>query len=480
MDNKRKFLLVNPNQMKPAVAPLALDYLSHALQQHQFQVDLLDLCFSSDTVSPIEDYFAHNSVIAVGISLRNTDDTYFASQDFFIPELKEVIDCIKAQTKAPLILGGSGFSIMPEAILDYCDLDLGIWGEGEYSLPLLITKIASNQDCRDVPALVYRTRGGFHRNPPKYIDLSSLPAPERNTVDNPRYFVEGGMGNIECGRGCSKKCIYCADPLGKGTKLRLRSPNSLVDEMEMLLRMGIDHLHFCDSEFNLPPNHAEEVCFKMVERGLGTRLRWYAYCSPVPFPEEMANLFQRAGCAGLNFGVDSGSDQVLPLLGRDFTVEDIRHTAEICHRYSIIFMCDLLLGGPGETRETMRQTIETMKRLSPNRVGVSIGVRIFPQTRLAAMVKSQGAFSENPNLQGKIEGNQHFFAPIFYLSSALRENPLQYLADLVAGDERFFFGSADAGDKNYNYNDNELLVNAIKAGYRGAFWDILRRLSEEG
>jgi hypothetical protein len=93
-----KVLLVNPNQMKPAVAPIALDYLAHALKQSQFQVELLDLCFSTDISKDIESYFTRNDVLAVAVTLRNTDDTYFTSSDFCIYRYKKVIDLLKANT----------------------------------------------------------------------------------------------------------------------------------------------------------------------------------------------------------------------------------------------------------------------------------------------------------------------------------------------------------------------------------------------
>jgi len=474
-----KVVLVNPSQMKPAVAPIALDYLAHALIEHHFQVDVLDLCFSPDWAQDIDRYFASNSVIAIGVTLRNTDDTSFANQEFFIPKFKEIIDYIRRQTSAPVILGGSGFSVMPEAILDYCGLDLGISGDGERSLPLLVSKLVSNQDYRFTPGLVYRSREGFRCNPPAYIDLDKMPSPRRTAVDNRRYFVEGGMGNIETKRGCNKGCIYCADPLGKGRSIRLRSPDSVVDEMESLLKAGIDYFHFCDSEFNLPPSHAEQVCLEIIHRGLGDKVNWYAYASPVPFTEEMAALFRRSGCRGTNFGADSGHDRMLRILGRDFRVDDLRRTAAICHQQGLVFMYDLLLGGPGETRETLQQTVGVMKELSPLRVGAALGVRIFPGTELSNIVRTMGPLHNNPSLQGSVDGNEQFFAPIFYLSAALGEDAPQYLADLIGEDERFFFMSPpEAGGRNYNYNENTLLVEAIRRGYKGAFWDILRRLAE--
>lgn len=479
-EGSKKVLLVNTNRMKPPVAPLAFDYLACALRRNRFQVDLIDLCFATDFAQEIDRYLAQNSVSAIAITLRNTDDTHFAGRDFFLPRFKEITDRLKPRTSAPLILGGAGFSIMPEAILEYCGLDLGIWGEGEYALPLLLKKIAASEDYHDVPGLAYRVEKGFRRNPPRYLDLKDMPTPERDTLDNGRYFSEGGMGSIEAKRGCPKGCIYCADPLGKGRPIRRRSPKSVVDELQSLLEMGIDHLHFCDSEFNLPPSHARDICLEIIKRGLGTKVRWYAYLSPVPFSEELATLFQKAGCAGINFGVDSGTDFMLRNLGRDFTVDDLGRTAQICHRQGIVFMYDLLLGGPGETRESLPETIETMKRLSPNRVGAALGIRVFPGTRLASLVRKQGPMAKNPNLHGAVEENEGFLAPVFYLSAALGSDAPQYLAELIAGDDRFFSSFVDAAERNYNYNENIVLIEAIKKGYRGAFWDILRRLGERG
>jgi len=476
-----KVLLVNPNQMKPAVAPLALDYLADALESSGFQVDVLDLCFSSDWGRDVDSYFTQNAVAAVGISLRNIDDSSIVNQEFFLPRFKEITDCIRQRTPAPLILGGSAFSVMPENTLAYFGLDLGIVGDGERCLPLLVGNLVADEDYASVPGLVYRDGEGFRSNPPSYSNLDIPASPKRTAVDNGRYYVEGGMGNIETKRGCNKHCIYCIDPLGKGRFLRWRSPRSVVDEMESLMEKGIDYFHFCDSEFNLPPSHADQVCLEITRRGLGDRVNWYAYVSPAPFTKEMATLFQKAGCRGLDFGVDSGNDRMLRTLGRDFGVDDLRHTAALCHQQGLTFMYDLLLGGPGETRETLRETVEVMKDVSPSRVGAALGIRIFPGTRLSGMVQEMGPPRSNPNLLGNIDGNDRFFAPIFYLSAALGEDVSQYLADLIGGDERFFFMSPqEADDRNYNYSNHGLLMEAISRGYKGAFWDILRRMSEDG
>ncbi|MFA5375805.1 MAG: radical SAM protein [Dehalococcoidia bacterium] len=475
MASDSTILLVNPNQMQPPVAPIALDYLASALKDYGHRVALLDLCFSTDPFADIRRYFTSNSASIIAITLRNTDDTTFATRDFFLPRIKKLAECLRGCSDAPIVIGGSGFSVASEGILEFCGLDLGIWGEGEYALPLLADRITKGEDYRNVPGLVYRDKKDFRRNSLSYIDLAEMPAPRRDTVDNERYYVEGGMGGVETKRGCPKKCIYCADPLGKGSKLRLRSPSSVADEIESLLSIGVEHLHICDSEFNYPYEHARSICREIIDRSLGPRLRWYAYCSPAPFDEDLCRLFLQAGCAGVNFGVDSASDRILHTLGRDYTSDDVIRTAEICRRSGLIFMYDLLLGGPGETRDSLRETIEAMKRMSPHRVGASLGVRVYPKTKLAKMILQQGPVESNPDLHGERDGS--FLAPVFYLSPELGEDASRYLEGLIGGDERFMFMAGKASNTNYNYNANTILVDAIRDGYRGAFWDILRRLA---
>jgi len=474
-----RVLLVNPNRMKPPVTPIALDYLADALRRHGIRADVLDLCFHQDWRAAVDAHFAHNAADAVGVTLRNIDDTTFASQEFFLPGFKEVTDYLINRAGVPVVVGGSGFSIMPEDVLAYCRLDLGIVGDGEDSLPSLVQKLAAGEDYTSVPGLVYRDAAGFRRNAPGWRSLDGGEVPGRSAVDNRRYFAEGGMGSIESKRGCPGACIYCVDAQSKGRRSRCRSPKSVVAEMEALLGQGIGCLHFCDAEFNLPASHAKDVCREMIRKGLGEKLGWYAYASPVPFDGDTAALYRKAGCRGINFGVDSADDEVLRMLGRDFDVQDMRHTAAACHEQGLVFMYDLLLGGPGETKESLSRTIHALKQMSPDRVGAALGIRVFPGTRLAELVLQSGPLESNSNLHGAVADNERLFSPLFYLSAELGDDVPQYLEKLIDSDQRFLFMKPpQAGDMNYNYNDNSCLVEAIRQGHRGAFWDILRRVSE--
>jgi len=414
--------------------------------------------------------------LLVGITIRNVDDSYFASMDFCLKDTKKIVNLVRSHTDSPIVLGGVGYSIFPLAAARYCDVDLAIQGEGELPLVLLARRISKKETYEDIPGVVYRSDGLYVSNPPYRHTLEEMSLWQRRLVDNPRYYREGGMVGFETKRGCFKECSYCADPLAKGRKVAAKPPRDVARELKGLLDEGIDHFHTCDSEFNVPASHAEEVCREMIRAGIGKKARWYAYAVPVPFPESLARLMKRAGCVGIDFGVDHIHPRILRTLGRDFTAEHILATARICHKHGFSFMFDLLIGSPGEEKSTVQKLIERMKRANPSRVGLSIGVRVYPNTKLAREIALEGMTPSNPNLFGAVENNPDLLKPVFYLSSKLGERPHEYIRELVGGDRRFLIGETGDAPENYNYNDNSSLVRAIRAGYRGAFWDIMRRV----
>ncbi len=469
-------VLINANEMRPPVAPIALDYIGAALQGAGFAVHLVDLTFAGDAAAAIAEGLGEGDPLAVGITCRNTEDCYWPSSAWFVPRLAEVVDMVRRQSEAPVILGGCGFSLFPAQIMDHCGVDLGVVGDGEAALVELAGRLREDRDYRGVPGLAWRDGSGrVVVNDPVYGTVLSVPA-TRSVIDNARYLREGGMGGIETKRGCPGQCIYCADPLGKGGRSRCRAPGEVADEITALLDHGVDVYHLCDSEFNLPPDHARAVCEEIIRRGLGERISWYCYAAVSPFSDELAGLMRRAGCVGINFGADSGVDRMLMALGRGYGSRAIRDTVRSCRQAGITVMLDLLLGAPGEDEESVRASIEFVKAVDPDRAGAAVGVRVYPGTRLAKIVLQQGPLDRNPSLRGCREGNDDLFRPVFYVEHGLGSDPGALVADAIAGDERFFQPAAGNEELDYNYNQNEVLQRAIKAGERGAFWDILRRI----
>src|SRR3990170_4143996 len=231
--------LVNTNRIKPPVAPIGLDYVAEALRASGHRPELLDLCWEERWEPAIARFLANGEFGLVGVTVRNTDDCSFATRESFLPDLAAITRCLREHTGAPIILGGVGFSIMPQAVLAQCGADAGIRGEGEFALAELAGRLEKTLPWDDVPGLLVR-RGGTRRATP------------RGVPDNRRYSREGGQAGIETKRGCPRRCISCAGPLAKGRNVRVRPPRSVADELSPPLALGVDPAPTPDTEVNTP------------------------------------------------------------------------------------------------------------------------------------------------------------------------------------------------------------------------------------
>jgi len=463
--------------MWPPVAPIGLEYVASAIERRGYEPVVCDLTFADDWRTALSEAMNNHQPMAVGVTVRNIDDAYFASQDFVLKTTRDVVRHVRDSLSAPVVLGGIGFSCAPRSVLAFTGATYGIVGEGENAFPDLLDRLALGHPVDDVPGAVFYDGDAIVVNAPKPVSLADMPGPKRRYVDNIRYFIEGGQAGIETKRGCLGQCVYCVDPLAKGRCVRGRSPDSIADEIRDLYDQGIDVLHMCDSEFNTDVAHAHRVCDAMVRSGLADVVKWYTYASPNPFNYELARAMVLAGCVGVNFGVDHGDSYMLARLGRTYTPNDIRYAAQVCRKAGLTIMFDMLLGSPGETRESIVRAIDLMQEIKPDRVGLSCGVRVYPNTGLAEFVERQGPMSMNPNLHGVLKNNDDFLQPVFYVESCVGEGIHGYVASLIKGDDRFLHTDPSLVDGNYNYNNNSTLAQAIANGARGAYWDILRKVT---
>jgi len=463
-------LLVNTNIVQPPVSPVGLEYVGESLVEAGLPVEVLDLAFEPDWRYALNRALRSSDPVAVGLAVRNTDDSSFLSRRSFLPWIRDVVSEVRRLTSACIVLGGVGFSITPEAVLDFTKADVGIAGDGEEATASLLRCLMNGEDYSHLPNLVHWRDGTVVSNPRANVDLRQLPGPRRRLFDNRKYEQTGAMVGVETKRGCPQRCIYCADPLSKGREVRLRPPQMVADEFRDLVDQGVSWFHLCDSEFNIPIEHARDVCRAMVDSGLGDRVRWYTYCSPAPFDRELAGLMKSAGCAGINFGADSLDDGQLRRLGRAHSSADIGQLVRVLKDEGLNYMFDLLVGGPGETVDTVRATIDGVRRLNVPLVGISAGIRVYRGTPL-------GDDLANSSLRGGLESGEggEQGEMLFYLSPELGDDVSGLIADLADGDQRFLLLSAPAEEGSYNYAGDDMLCRLIREGARGAYWDILRQ-----
>lgn len=414
--------LVNPNRLQPGVAPLALEYLASALERHGDTVRILDLCHVRKPNDAIHTFFQETKPDLIGITIRNLDDVVFNC--FLAEEMRPLIAEIRRASNAPIILGGSGFSIAPEMLLDYFGVDLGIVGEGDEALPMLLDNLGSMDKYPQIPGLLWREESTIRRNPIGCCDVNALRLAKRGKIDQSAYsYSKGrkGCAGVQTKRGCSNRCIYCVVPNIEGMMVRLRNPADIADEIENLSASGIKRVFLADSEFNYPFEHAMSVCEEFLSRRIQDKITWQAYASPGQFNAELAKKMKAAGCDLLITTLDSGDDAVLERLGKPFRTADAVSCVRACQAADLNAIYCLTLGGPGETMDTVMKTLAMMQSLKPAKVtfGEPQGLRIYPGTPLVDIVREEGFTKSNPNLHGPTEGNEDFLRPVYYMSRGM-------------------------------------------------------------
>jgi radical SAM superfamily enzyme YgiQ (UPF0313 family) len=448
-----KVLLVSPNveSLPDPVFPLGLAYITAALEKNRIQHQVLDLYFVQDYEAAIESAVNSFQPDIIGLSLRNIDNVSYPNYISYLPFYGQVIQAIRRQSQGLIVLGGSGFALMPDSILEHLGADYGIAGEGELSFVRLINHLEEKKYYyQGLRARIIDDHAGIIEN------LDDLPIPDRAGFDNNAYLKWGGMGNIQTKRGCPFRCIYCTYPIIEGKKIRLRNPKLICDEIEGMQEYEINNLFFVDNTFNYPLNHAQAICQEMINRKLP--VKWSCYANPGFITPRLIELMLAAGCTGLEFGIDAANQDMLVNLGKNFTVNDIRSASAICQQSGISFCHSLLLGGPGETMETVHQTLDTIQDMSPTAVICMIGIRVFPKTGLSLTAMEEGM----------IGPEEDFLKQVFYLSPAIENEILPFIENFSKGNPTWIFPGL-----NINMNV-ELQKKLRRFGIKGPLWEHMK------
>ncbi len=360
------FVSGNQEQLPDAVVPLGLLYVMANTPDRHEKI-LLDLCFEPDANSALAEAVRTNRPDLIAISLRNIQNNDYTGLSDNLDYYGSLVDTCKDITKVPVVLGGAGFSVMPKELIVRLKADFGISGEGEEVFPRLLDAIELGSGLSTVPGLYQLDSNGLTARVnanPEFLDMSVLNTPDRSIID-PRYFDGYGIDSIQTKRGCPLRCDYCTYPIIEGRKGRLRTAESVVDEMfaSVEANPNIRHFFIVDSVFNLPKTHAKKVCRELIARHWS--IPWTCYANPLGFDQEFADLAAAAGCAGMEVGSDSGVDAVLERLRKGFTVDHIRKMNEICKTAGIRDCHTFILGTRGETLDDSRQTLDFLNELDP-------------------------------------------------------------------------------------------------------------------
>jgi radical SAM superfamily enzyme YgiQ (UPF0313 family) len=450
-----RVLLVSANRERDPypVFPIGLAYLAGALRPAGHQLAVLDLCFEDDPERAVAASLADQTPDAVVISLRNLDNVTWPDSRSYLQGLCTIVQACQACSR--VIVGGSGFSLMPLEVLAAVGADYGVAGEGEEVLPLLLQCLADGSDPSSLPGVV--VAGASSYPPPRLI--SGISSPERTLFDVERYHREGGMANVQTKRGCPFTCTYCTYPLLEGRAMRLRPVDDILVEIRCLVNdYGVSYLYFVDDIFNYPPEFASRLCRAMAAEKLP--VNWSAFINPDFITAELLEDMRAAGCDAVEFGSDSGSPLMLKNLHKSFSVEDLRMASGLCRELGIDFAHYMLFGGPGETRETILESFALMDELQPTAVIAMTGIRIYPHTTLQRTAIDEGLIRESTSL----------LEPVFYISPAIRDT----FAELITFEAMQRKNWIAPG---LEVNSSPAMLNAIRMfKVRGPLWKLIKSL----
>ncbi|NLN92085.1 MAG: radical SAM protein [Candidatus Hydrogenedens sp.] len=405
-----KVLLIaaNTEQIDMATIPLGLASVAESIKAHGHEVLFLDLMFQADLKTALQETLEKEQPGCIGISVRNIDDQRMESTRFLLTKVKVIIDLCREKTQVPIVLGGAGYTIFPHAVLTFLGADLGIAGEGEGAFPALLEALETGKSLEGVPGLHRADREG--ESPKSFMkELDNFPLPDlalllEDVKKNPDPWIP-----VQTRRGCPLACSYCSTPKIEGTAIRERSPEAVVDWLKQWVEVGYTQFYFVDNTFNLPVPYAKALCREMISQKLGCT--WSAIVYPGQMDAELVDLMAESGCVRVSIGFESGSEKMLRVLNKHFTLDDVRAACACFQNKAIQCMGFLLLGGPGETRETVKESLDFADSLNLDSLRVTVGIRIYPDTEVVAAAVERGLVSVEDTL----------LTPVFYLEPELAQ-----------------------------------------------------------
>jgi radical SAM superfamily enzyme YgiQ (UPF0313 family) len=422
-----KVLLISSNTL-PA-APAGPAYLAGAVRRAGHEVRVFERLFSVDLKHDLTNVLHEFQPDVVGVSIRlvfgDSIDPYapFGTRHTDLrPFVREIVNTVLETSAAWIVLGGPGFHYYARDWLNYLDLDYGIRGEGEETFPLFLRCLEEGGDRYTIPGCVFRENKQYHSVPTHFVeDLNQQALPAYDLFDMEKYAAYGVTPAIFTKRGCVFKCTFCPYSKLEGKGYRLKSSERVLAEIQYIRQHSASQrVMFCDNSFNVPKPHAESICRALITRGMD--VQWgTGDLKPVGITDDFCRLMDDSGCFYANLAIESAAEEMLKQMKRGYTVRQVRTSLETMSRSGIPFGVSLMFGAPGETPETIAETLRVMADYDiPNGVWVTIGVYLW--TALQDIV----ADLQNA---GKLNDQQDLFSGEVYLSSALSKT---YLEELLA------------------------------------------------
>ncbi len=286
--------------------------------------------------------------------------------------------------KIKVILGGPHVHLFPEETISLDGVDYLVLGEGEETFKELLDNLEDDFNLRLVRGIVYKSNGTIINTGlrPLIDDLDKIPFPARYLTPYKEYnslLSKGRMvTTMFTSRGCPFKCAFCDRPhLGK--TFRARSAENVVAEIEACTKMGIYDFMFYDDTFTVNKKRVLDICNRIIEKKLD--ISWDIRTRIDTVDEEILENIKKAGCQGIHYGVEAGTEKILKILNKGITISQAQKVFSLTKKYKIPILAYFMIGNPTETREDIYRTFAVAKMLDPDYVHMTI-LTPFPGTKI--------------------------------------------------------------------------------------------------
>lgn len=350
-------LLVDPLIDSANVYPsLGLMYIAAVLENTDLDVNIMEMCFLKKPWVDLEKILSSLEIEIVGVT----------STTFTFPDAVKVAKTVKAVSKDSTVISGGIHATFTaiETLQSIPEFDIVVVGEGERTMLELCRTLNSDGDIGKVNGIAFRKNGEIIKTPQRAFirNLDTLPFPNRNLVSMKKYREIENITPLATSRGCPYKCVFCASRAMWGQIVRLRSPNSVVDEIEEIIENhNFDAVSFTDDVFTINKKRTYKICAEILNRGLN--VEWECSTRTDLLTRDLLQKMKKAGCRAVFMGIETGTQQILNTLNKGTTLKQAEKAVKWARKADIESRLSFMLGCPEENKKMSLKTLEFAEKL---------------------------------------------------------------------------------------------------------------------